>query len=228
VNPPARNAYFSADTLRFLRDLKDHNEREWFSEHKPRFEEHVKAPALRLIEDFAPLLAKISPHFMASPRSLYRIHKDTRFARDKSPYKTHVGLHFRHEGAKDAHAPGFYLHVEPRNVFAGVGIWHPDSGTLRRVREHMVEHPDSWKRASRGKGFRAVFQLEGEKLSRPPKGFDAGHPLIDDLKWKDFIGVANLDEHFVRGERVPKDLAEIFGAGTPFMRFLCDALHLPF
>jgi uncharacterized protein (TIGR02453 family) len=228
VKDGSRGAYFSADTLRFLRDLKDNNERAWFSEQKPRFESLVKAPALQLIEDFAPLLAKISPRFTATPRSLYRIHKDTRFSRDKSPYKTHVGLHFRHERAKDAHAPGYYLHVEPGEVFAGVGIWHPDSSTLRRIREHIVERPDTWKRASRARGFEEVFELAGDKLSRPPRGFDASHPLIEDLKWKDYIGVAPLDERFVRGAGVPKDLAEIFAAGTPFMRFLCDALDLPF
>jgi uncharacterized protein (TIGR02453 family) len=228
VSGSGRATYFTTNTFRFLLDLKDNNERAWFAEHKPRYEEHLKAPALRLIEDFAPLLAKISERFTASPRSLYRIHKDTRFSRDKSPYKTYVGLHFRHERAKDAHAPGYYLHVEPGNVFAGVGIWHPDSDTLRRIREHLVEHPDDWKRAARGKGFKSVFELEGDKLSRPPRGFDANHALIDDLKWKDYIGVAPLDEAFVRGARVPKDMAEIFAAGTPFMRFLCDALDLPF
>jgi len=221
-------AYFSADTFRFLRDLADNNERAWFSENKARYESQVKEPALRLIQDVAPLLTKISSRFHASPRSLFRIHRDTRFARDKSPYKTHVGLHFRHERAKDAHAPGYYLHVEPGNVFAGVGIWHPDSTALRRIREHIVDSPDVWKRASRAKGFTAVFELEGSRLSRPPKGFDPDHPLIEELKWKDFTALTPLDERFVRGARVPQDLVEIFGAGTPFMRFLCDALDLPF
>ncbi len=221
-------AYFSTETFRFLRDLKVNNERAWFTEHKPDYEEHVRAPALRLIEDFAPLLAKIGPRFTASPRSLYRIHRDTRFARDKSPYKTHVGLHFRHESARDAHAPGYYLHVEPGNVFAGVGIWHPDSATLRRIREHIVEHPDDWKRAARSRGFKSVFQLAGDRLSRPPRGFDRDHPLIEDLQWKDYVGMANLDERFVRGARVPQDMAVIFSPGMPFVRFLCDALDLPF
>jgi uncharacterized protein (TIGR02453 family) len=222
------SAYFSAETFRFLKDLKRNNERAWFAANKSRYEEHIKAPALRLIGDFAPALAQISPRFAATPRALYRIHKDTRFAKDKSPYKTHAGIHFRHERAKDAHAPGFYLHLEPGTVFAGVGIWHPDAPALRRIREHIVERPDAWKRASRSKSFVAAFELEGDRLSRPPKGFDPDHPLLEDLKWKDYIGVATLDERFARGADLPKDLAKIFGAATPFMRFLCDGLGVPF
>jgi len=220
--------YFSPETFRFLKDLKRNNERAWFAANKARYEEHVKAPALRLIEDFAPALADISPRFSATPRSLYRIHRDTRFAKDKSPYKTHAGIHFRHERAKDAHAPGFYLHLEPGSVFAGVGIWHPDAPTLRRIREHIVECPDAWKRASRSKAFLGVFEMAGERLTRAPRGFDPDHPLIEDLEWKDYVGVATLNEGFARAARLPRDLAKIFAAGKPFMRFLCEALALPF
>lgn len=138
-------AYFSAETFRFLGELAENNDRAWYAANKARYEEHVKAPApaLALIEDFAPRLGRISSRFSATPRSLYRLHRDTRFSKNKSPFKTHAGIHFRHERAKDAHAPGFYLHVEPRNVFAGVGIWHPESDALRRIREHIVEHPEA-------------------------------------------------------------------------------------
>jgi uncharacterized protein (TIGR02453 family) len=222
------SAYFSQHTFRFLRELAENNDRPWFAANKSRYEEHVKAPALALIEDFAPRLKKISPRFAATPRSLYRLHRDTRFAKDKSPYKTHVGIHFRHERAKDAHAPGFYLHVEPGNVFAGVGIWHPEPDALRRIREHIVERPDAWKRASRAKGFTSTLELAGDRLMRPPKGFDPASSVIEDLKWKDYIGVATLDERFARGEALPARLAETFAAGTPLMRFLCGALDVAF
>jgi len=222
------SAYFSQQTFRFLRDLAENNDRAWFADNKSRYDEHVKAPALALIEDFAPRLKKISPRFAATPRSLYRLHRDTRFSKDKSPYKTYAGIHFRHERAKDAHAPGFYLHIEPGSVFAGVGIWHPESDALRRIREHIVEHPDAWKRASRAKGFASRFELDGDRLTRPPKGFDPSSGLIEDLKWKDYIGVATLDERFVRGEALPAQLAETFAAGTPLMRFLCEALDVSF
>jgi len=220
--------HFSTATLRFLVDLKKNNSRSWFAENKERYEETVKDPALRFIADFAPELKKLSPHFQATPRSLFRIHRDTRFSKEKIPYKTHTGIHFRHDRARDAHAPGYYLHIEPGGVFAGVGIWHPESAPLRSIREAIVEDPAGWKRASRGKSFTDTFELSGEKLKRPPKGFDPDHALIEDLKWKDFIGVVDLDEAFVTKGDLTKRLAKTFAAGTPLMRFLCGALDVPF
>ena len=220
--------HFSADTLRFLSDLKKNNNRSWFAENKERYEETVKDPALRLIADFAPHLTKLSPHFKATPRSLYRIHRDTRFSKEKIPYKTHLGIHFRHDRARDAHAPGYYLHIEPGSVFAGVGIWHPESAALRLIREGLVEDPAGWKRATGAKAFRSTYELAGDRLKRPPKGFDPEHPLAEDLKWKDYIGVVELDEAFVTDGELPARLARTFGAATPFMRFLCGALDVPF
>ena len=221
-------ACFTSETFRFLKDLKKNNDREWFAANKTRYEEHLKEPALRIIEAFAPELKKLSSHFMATPRSLFRIHRDTRFSKDKTPYKTHVGLHFRHDHSKDAHAPGYYLHVEPGGVFLGVGIWHPDGPALRKIRGHIVEEPAAWRRASGAKGFSQTFDLAGDRLKRPPKDFDPEHPLIEDLKWKDYIGIAELPDSFATDPGLPKALGTTFKAGTPFMRFLCQALAVPF
>ncbi len=220
--------YFSRETFRFLRDLKKNNERAWFTENKALYEEHVKEPALGIIDGFAPSLKKLSPHFLATPRSLFRIHRDTRFAKDKSPFKTHVGLHFRHDRSRDVHAPGYYLHIEPGNVFAGVGIWHPDAAALQRIRQHIVDEPQAWKRASRAKKFTSTFSLDGDRLARPPKGFDPEHPLIEDLKWKDYIGIVEFEESFATSPDLPAQLAALFKAGTPFMHYLCEALDVPF
>jgi uncharacterized protein (TIGR02453 family) len=220
--------HFTRDTFRFLQDLKKNNERGWFTENKARYEEHVKEPAMRVIEGLAPKLDRLSPHFLATPRSLYRIHRDTRFAKDKSPFKTHIGLHFRHERSRDAHAPGYYLHIEPGNVFVGVGIWHPDPSALHRIRQHIVDEPDAWKRGSRAKSFTGTFAMEGDRLARAPKGFDPDHALIEDLKWKDYIGLTEFDEPFATDPDLPGQLATVFRGATPFMRFLCEALDMPF
>ena len=220
--------YFSKATFDFLQDLKQNNDRVWFTENKSRYEEKLKDPALRLIEDFGPELEKIITHFLATPRSLFRIYRDVRFSKDKSPYKTATGIHFRHEQSKNAHAPGFYLHIERGEVFAGVGIWHPEAKALRAIREHIVEHPAGWKRASTAKRFTESFELVGDRPKRPPKGFDPDHILIEELKWKDYIGVKQLPQSFVTKAALPKDLAKTFMAGTPLMRFLCDALGVPF
>lgn len=224
----AARGYFTEGTFRFLRDLAANNDRDWFAANKPRYEEHLKAPALRLIQDFGSELARISTHFQATPRSLYRIYRDTRFSRNKSPYKTHAGVHFRHEQGKTAHAPGYYLHVEPETMFLGIGMWRPESAALGKVREHIVENPDDWKRASRSEEFAGTFELAGDSLKRAPRGFDPEHPLIEDLKRKDFIAVATVDESFVTAGDLPERLASSFKAGSPFMAFLCDAVGVPF
>jgi uncharacterized protein (TIGR02453 family) len=224
----SERTYFTRATFAFLKDLKANNDRDWFAENKPRYEEHVKAAALRLIEDFAPHLKKLSPHFQATPRSLFRIYRDTRFSKDKSPYKTAIGVQFRHDRARDAHAPGYYFHVAPGEVFVACGIWHPDSGALRAIRERIVEDGPAWKRAAGSKKFHETFELSGESLVRAPKGFDVEHPLIEDLRRKDFIGVHSVTQSFATAKDLPKQLAARYAAGTPLMRFLCEALDVPF
>jgi uncharacterized protein (TIGR02453 family) len=226
------NAYFTPATFAFLSDLAANNDRAWFDANKPRYEADVKQPALRFIAAFGPHLKKVSEHFRADPRpvggSLFRIHRDVRFSRDKSPYKTHTGIHFRHFEAKSAHAPGFYLHIAPGEVFMGAGIWHPDGPTLEKIRHRIAEDPEGWRKAVGGGAFRAKFELAGDSLVRPPKGFDADHPLIEDLKRRDFIGVAALDEGALTGTTFLSELAALCRAGGTLNRFLCGALGMAY
>jgi uncharacterized protein (TIGR02453 family) len=226
------SSYFTPATFSFLKDLSKNNRRDWFERNRSRYEEGVKDPAVRFITDFGPHLRKISTNFRADPRpvggSLFRIHRDVRFAKDKSPYKTHTGIHFRHFDAGDAHAPGFYLHIEPGEVFVGVGIWHPDTPALEKIRMRVVEEAAEWKRVTRGKGFASRFELSGESLSRPPRGFAPDHPLIEDLKRKDFIGVARLTERDLTSDAFLKDFASLCRAGGPLNRFICGALGIPY
>src|ERR687888_1974338 len=154
VTATTKETSFGPGLFSFLADLRANNNREWFAANKDRYEEHLLEPALDFIEAFAPRLEKISPHFRADPRpsggSLFRIYRDTRFSKDKTPYKTNVGIHFRHERAKDANAPGYYLHIGPGEVFAGGGIWHPDTEAATRIREAIAADPTRWRRAPRG------------------------------------------------------------------------------
>ena len=228
----AGTAYFTAGTFKFLRELKENNNREWFNDNKPRYERYIKEPALQFIMDFGPHLAKISPHFKADPRvnggSLFRIYRDTRFGKNKAPYKNNTGLHFRHMAGKDAHAPGFYLHIEPGQVFMGTGIWRPDSPTLRKIREAIVEDPKAWKRASNAKRFKDNFELTGDSLVRAPKGFDPEHPLIEDLRRKDFIGVTQLTQKAVTGPDFMKEFTSLCKASGPFQKWLCGAVGVDY
>ncbi len=215
----------------FLRELKRNNRREWFLDNKERYEDQVREPLQRFISDFAPHLNRISSHYRADPRpvggSLFRIYRDVRFSNDKSPYKTHAGIHFRHEHARDVHAPGFYLHLEPENVFAAVGIWHPDSGTLRKIRDTIVEEPKRWQRVKSERDFAALYELGGESLKRPPQGYDADHLLIDDLKYKDFVAHVPLSEKQACAADFLDRYTEICRAAAAFMRFLTEAVGLP-
>ncbi len=220
--------HFTPDTLRFLKELTAHNDRDWFQANKPRYEADVKDPALRFIADFAQPLREISPHFRADPRasggSLFRIYRDVRFSKDKSPYKTHTGIHFRHEAGKDAHAPGFYLHIEPGGSFAACGIWRPATPALTAIRQAIADDPDAWRQARDDAGFRAAFELSGDSLKKAPRGTDPNHPLIEDLKRKDFVGVAPLGEADLVAEDFTDRFAALCRSASPFQRWLCEAL----
>ncbi len=238
--------YFTEETFRFLKALARNNSREWFAENKPRYEAQVREPALRLISDLVAPLQAISPQLTAIAKpvggSLFRIHRDTRFAKDKRPYKTHVGLYFAHAATKDMQrsqvagnaamgrldAPGLYLHVEPGACFVGGGIWHPQPATLKRVRDYMLGNPVSWTEATRSAAFRKVFALGGEALSRPPRGYDPEHALIDDLKRKDFVASSRVDDAELLRPDLPKRLAKQYALLAPMLDWLCGALDLDF
>jgi uncharacterized protein (TIGR02453 family) len=190
--------HFTPALFRFLRDLKRHNDRGWFAAQKERYETEVRAPMLRFIADAAEPLHRVSPAVVADPRpvggSMFRIQRDTRFAKDKTPYKTHAAAHFRYHASRDVHAPGFYLHLEPGSVFFGAGIWHPDTEALAAIRRGILENPDLWAKITRSRAFRAASYWDGDVAVRVPAGVDSSHPLVEDLKRKDFTVLADVSE----------------------------------
>ena len=153
------SAYSSDKSFRFLRALARNNSREWFADHRDDYETHLKQPFQRLIADLQPDLLAISPHYRADPRgtggSLFRIHRDTRFSNDKTPYKTWSGARFFHARSKTVPAPSFYLHVQPGGCFLGAGIWHPEPETQRRIRNFMLDNPAGWTAAVRTPAFKS-------------------------------------------------------------------------
>ncbi len=223
---------FPTATRKFLKELEANNNREWFAEHKQRYENDVVAPALAFITAMEPLIEGISPRFMAIPTkvggSLMRIYKDTRFSKDKTPYKTNVGVHFRHERAKDVHAPGYYLHIDNTRCFLGVGLWRPCSEALAGIRKRIDEKPAEWVRVRDDKAQAKVWKLEGDSLKRAPKGYPMDHPLIEDLKRTDFIGVANLKVGDLTKPGLIKQVAGAYSKATPLMRFLCKSVGAAF
>jgi uncharacterized protein (TIGR02453 family) len=211
----------------FFRELAENNDRDWFQKNKARYERDVKEPLLQLISDFGPRLKRISPRFVADPRpvggSLFRIYRDVRFSPDKSPYKTHAGVRFPHEETKNVHAPGYYLHLEPGQVFAAAGIWHPDPVTLRKVRDALVSDLAGWRRAV-AQARKGKCLLGGDSLKTMPRGYDPEHPLSEDLKRKDFVAYSSFSEK----EACSKDFLDRFGgacaAMKPVLGFLSRAV----
>jgi uncharacterized protein (TIGR02453 family) len=221
------------DFFAFFRELKSHNERAWFEANKPRFRESVQAPMTALITGMAPHLRRVSKHFTADPRpnggSMFRIYRDVRFSNDKRPYKEHAACHFRHALGKDVHAPGFYMHFAPGEVFFGGGLWMPEAHALTKVREALAANPPAWGKATHDKDFIARFGgVRGESLMRPPRGFDAQHPLIEDIKRKSFYAMQQAPQSLAQSPKLVEEVASAFRAIAPVMRFLCKAVDVPF
>ncbi|HEY7161095.1 MAG TPA: TIGR02453 family protein [Acidobacteriota bacterium] len=221
-----QRSYFSDEFFRFLRELKNNNNREWFNANKQRYEKEVRDPALQFIADFAPHLKKINKHFLADPRpnggSLFRIYRDIRFSSDKSPYKTHLGAWFKHERPFDGSAPGFYLHLDPEDCFAAAGLWHPDPKTLNKVRSGILNRTSEWKKIKAG-----GLKIEGASLKRPPRGFDADHPFIKDLMQTDFVSSIRFTTKEMKNPKFLDQYTESCRKMNPLVAFLTKSVGLP-
>ena len=222
---------FTDETLQFLADLEQNNDREWFAENKARYEDVVREPALELVRQMATHLSAVSKHFEASDKrvggSLMRIYRDTRFARDKTPYKTNIGVHFRQRD-KDVHSPGLYIHVALEGCFLGAGIWRPESADLANIRKRIVDSPKEWTSARDDKTFRRYFELQGDSLKRMPRGFSEDDPNAADLRRKDHTAGAELTIEDVLSPGLVKFCATRFLAAKPFVGFLARAMKAPF
>jgi len=230
----AKSAGFDREFFGFLRELEANNNRPWFEANRGRYERAVRVPVLGFIRAMAPRLERISPYIVAQASqgpggSMMRIHRDTRFSGDKSPYKTYVGVCFAHERGSDVHCPAFWLNAERDGVFLAAGIWHPDAATLAAIRRHIAARPAQWQAVRRDAKMRRAFgDIWGESLRRPPRGFDPAHPCIDDIKRKEFLVVHEDKPAFLLQADLPEVVARKFAAARPLMRFLCAALGLEY
>ncbi len=222
---------FPKDLFRFFEELEQNNNRDWFNANKTRYMESVVHPMGDFIVAMQPRLKAISEHYIADPKphggSMFRIYRDARFSKDKTPYKTHVACQFRHDAGKDVHGPGFYVHLGQDEVFYGGGIWHPPGPQLNLIRDFIADNARSWARIKNARKVQDVGGIKGDSLKRPPRGFNAEHVHIEDLKRKSF---------YVMTEARPKDalapdfadqVADGFGRAAALNRFVCDALDLP-
>jgi len=225
---------FGSEFFGFFEELKQNNNREWFAENKSRYENDVAAPCLDFIEDMQGPLAAITPHFGAVPKkiggSMFRIYRDTRFSKDKTPYKTNAGLHFRHELGKDAHCPGFYLHLANDDIFMGVGLWKPPAPALAQIREAIDKKSKEWMAAKSDPGFVTTIgqMAEGNPLIRAPKGYDEDHLMIEDLKKRSFFMTSKGTRKQAASADFVDHVAEVFKNAAPVVGFLTKAVDAPF
>jgi len=224
---------FPPDLFVFLKQLARNNNREWFHDHKARYKESIVEPMCEFIAAMGERFDKMGIRFVADPRphggSMFRIYRDTRFSNDKRPYKTHAACHFRHEAGKDAHAPGFYVHLEPGAVFFGGGVWMPPNPVLEKIRNTIVENPNAWKRIITNPTFRKRFGgIEGDGLQRVPRGFDKDHPFAEDLKRKSFFVTQDVEPVFATTAKFTGEVERAFKAAGPFMKYLLFSMGLPF
>ena len=211
---------FSDQTLRFLGSLKRNNNREWFTTHKNDYETHVRAPMLAIIERLAEDFPRIAPDLIASPRSMYRIYRDTRFSPDKTPYKTHVSAAFSHRTLPKNESAGLYFHLAPDQLWIGGGLYAPQTPQLHKIREHIVTSLRSFRSLVESPAFRRRGGVTGTKLQRVPRGFPADHEAAEYLKLKQYLAGEELDPTLATGSRFYGTLLRRFTALAPFIQFL--------
>jgi uncharacterized protein (TIGR02453 family) len=222
--------WFSPALFRFFEELRLHNDRDWFERNKDRYVRDVRDPMLRFIADVAPVLKRLAPRLVADPRpvggSMFRIHRDTRFSKDKTPYKTHVAASFRHEAGRDVHGPGLYVSLAPGEIEVGGGVWRPEPEALRLIRKAIVDKPAAWKRACAAPGSSRLTWW-GESLTRTPKGFPDDHPLDAWLRRKDFAAGVELAEEDALAPDFLDRCAEAWRPLGPAMKIMAAAVGLP-
>ncbi|OUR83416.1 TIGR02453 family protein [Cycloclasticus sp. 46_120_T64] len=221
---------FNQQSFDFLQQLAKNNNRAWFNEHKTQYEETIRGPALTLIEAMQSNIQALSPHFNAVAKktggSLMRVYRDTRFSKDKTPYKINIGIQFKHRCAKDVHAPAFYLHIANEECFLGAGIWRPSGPALANIRQMISDNPRSWENITTAVEFQRYFSLSGDRLKTYPRGYDKNHPMINDLRRKDFIAIHPLSTEQILSESLIQTINQAYESSADFMDYLCNALEL--
>ena len=220
-------------TFAFLQDLEANNDRKWFEANKARYQEDALEPFREFIRAMEPRLAKISSHLLCSDKkvggAMMRLHRDVRFSKDKSPYSPRLAARFMHDQAEKGGAPGLLIHIGPTGCTLGTGVWQPDTPFVAMIRRGIVDNTKAWKSATTAKAFRDTFgELAGDSLKRPPRGFDAEHPFVKDLKRKDFVGFCEWKMAPVTKAEFPAAVAKAYASSSKFMAFLCGALDLDF
>lgn len=222
---PDKPPTFPQAGLNFLKNLKRNNDREWFQKHRPVYEESVKTPMLQLIDALAGEFKAFAPEILVTPKCMFRIYRDTRFSKDKRPFKTHVAASFSVRGLNRHEGAGFYFHIAPTELLIGGGIYRPVPDELRLVRDHIAANHEQLKKILEARQFRKLFgTLSGEQSSRMPRGYSVDHPAEHYLRFKDLLAARELTPADATKSDFLETLVESYRGMYPLIRFLNEPI----
>ena len=216
---------FTPKSLSFLRSLKRNNKREWFHERREVYDTHCRGPMLAIVEQLAEDFRAFAPEMLADPKvCLLRPFRDTRFSEDKTPLKTHVGATFPNRALGRMNGAGFYFEVAPAWVWIGGGLWRPDTSQLQLVREHIIDNLPEFKAIVGSPRFKKLGGLQGDRLTRVPRGFAKDHPAADYLQYRQFMAFREEPAAFATRKDFYQLLKSTLETITPMVRFLNEPL----
>jgi uncharacterized protein (TIGR02453 family) len=227
--PSETNAFFSEESLKFLRGLKRNNRREWFDPRKEIFEAVLKAPMLRVIEGVTAAMVEFAPdHVRPAQKCMMRIYRDTRFSNDKTPYKKQVAAWWARQGLERTSGGGFYFHLSAEELVIAAGVYMPEREQLMAIRKFLLEHHRELRGLLEDKRLRRLFTPDhGELLTRPPKGFPKEHPAMDLLKCRQWAVGAKLPAREALDPDLTTKVASYFRAAAPLVALLNRPLRGP-
>ena len=213
---------FPPEAITFYRGLARHNTREWFQPRKTVYDEKVKAPMVELVTALNSAMMDFAPDYVTdAPKAIYRIYRDTRFSPDKTPYKTQIAASFSRRGMEKHGAAGYYFAISHKGVDVGGGIYMPPPETLLAVRTHIAARHGEFRKLAASPAVKRLFgAMQGEQLSRVPKGFCADHPAADLLRFKQFLLFTTFDAVILTTPKLFTELEKRFRALAPFLEFL--------
>ena len=217
---------FSNEALKFLRGLKNNNDREWFGERKDVYERELKAPMLALIDEVNHAMLEFAPeHVRPAQKIMMRLYRDIRFSKDKRPYKNHVSAWWVRDGLQKTSGAGFYFSVTPEEVVVAAGAYMPEREQLLAIRRYLAEHYEEFRRVMKGKKLRSLMtEDDGSALTRAPKGFPEDHPAIELLKNKQWGVSTRLPGETATKASLVKDVVARFRVAAPVIAMLNEPL----
>lgn len=213
--------HISPSTLKFLKELKRNNDRDWFEKNKPRYKD-AQADLVDFVDQLIPHLSEFDKSIggIDAKKTVFRIYRDVRFSKNKEPYKTNMGAHIQ-AGSKMQPRAGYYIHIEPGSCFLAGGAYMPPGPWLKAIRSEIHYNAEDLKKAISGKEFKKYFgELQGEKLKTSPRDYPADHPEIELLRMKSFLAVHELKDNELSSKGFLKHSTSVFKALYPLDTFL--------